>query len=123
MEYRAVTKEDPNKDLTHWKYIKREKKNGKWRYYYDKDTVKKDLDYIKQETSRTVQNAKYEANDKLLKYQQNTADSLGAYSIATINRGYNSVLKTLNNIGKGKLDDKIESFRDKAMKILLGLFN
>lgn len=36
MEYRAVTKEDSQKDLTHWKYIKRVKKNGKWRYYYDK---------------------------------------------------------------------------------------
>lgn len=36
MEYRAVTKEDSEKDLTHWKYIKRVKKNGKWRYYYDK---------------------------------------------------------------------------------------
>ena len=38
MEYVAVTKEEPQKDLTHWKYIKREKKNGKWRYYYDRDT-------------------------------------------------------------------------------------
>ena len=34
MEYRAVAKEDPEKDLTHWKYIKRERVNGKWRYYY-----------------------------------------------------------------------------------------
>ena len=37
MEYRAVTKEDPKKDLTHWKYIKREKVNGKWRYSYNKE--------------------------------------------------------------------------------------
>lgn len=41
MEYRAVTKEDPAKDLTHWKYIKRVKKNGKWRYYYDATELKK----------------------------------------------------------------------------------
>lgn len=33
-----------NDELYHWKYIKREKKpNGKWRYYYDKDALKKDL--------------------------------------------------------------------------------
>ena len=34
MEYRAVMREDPSEDLNHWKYIKREKVNGKWRYYY-----------------------------------------------------------------------------------------
>ena len=36
MEYRAVQKKEPNSELTHWKYIKKEKKNGKTRYYYDK---------------------------------------------------------------------------------------
>lgn len=31
-------------ELMHWKYIKREKlPNGKWRYYYDKDALKKDV--------------------------------------------------------------------------------
>ena len=30
-------------ELTHWKYIKREKKNGKWRYYYDRDSLKADV--------------------------------------------------------------------------------
>lgn len=29
--------------LKHWKYIKREKVNGKWRYYYDVDDLKKDV--------------------------------------------------------------------------------
>lgn len=27
-------------DIKHWKYIKREKVNGKWRYYYAEDTLK-----------------------------------------------------------------------------------
>lgn len=31
-------------ELTHWKYIKKVKKNGKWRYYYDKDSLKRDVD-------------------------------------------------------------------------------
>ena len=31
-------------ELTHWKYIKRVKKNGKWRYYYDRDSLKRDID-------------------------------------------------------------------------------
>ena len=29
-------------ELMHWKYIKREKKNGKWVYYYDSDSLKND---------------------------------------------------------------------------------
>ena len=41
MEYRAVTKENPQKDLTHWKYLKREKlTNGKYRYYYEDENGK-----------------------------------------------------------------------------------
>ena len=46
MEYRAVQKKEPNSELTHWKYIDREKKNGKWRYTYNKENVDK-LDFIK----------------------------------------------------------------------------
>lgn len=34
MEYYAVTKNDSD-ELTHWKYVKKKKVNGKWRYYYD----------------------------------------------------------------------------------------
>lgn len=30
-------------ELYHWKYIKREKKNGKWRYYYDKNSASSDI--------------------------------------------------------------------------------
>ena len=35
MEFYAVRRSDPSDELKHWKYIKREKKNGKWRYTYD----------------------------------------------------------------------------------------
>ena len=37
--YCAVIKDSKN-ELTHWKYIRREKKNGKWRYYYEKDNLR-----------------------------------------------------------------------------------
>lgn len=33
--YVAVVRRDPDTELKHWKYIKREKKNGKWKYYYN----------------------------------------------------------------------------------------
>ena len=41
MEYKAVPKRNPDTELTHWKYIKREKVNGKWRYYYDDSELRK----------------------------------------------------------------------------------
>lgn len=44
--------------LMHWKYIKRVKKNGKWKYYYDWDQLKKD-------TSNKIQTTLDKAADKL----------------------------------------------------------
>ena len=32
-----------NDELMHWKYIKKKKVNGKWRYWYDYDSLKKDV--------------------------------------------------------------------------------
>lgn len=34
-------------ELMHWKYIKRERVNGKWRYYYDKASAKADFENSK----------------------------------------------------------------------------
>lgn len=46
-------------ELMHWKYLKREKlPNGKWRYYYDLDSLKKDVksafDNVTKKTSKAV---------------------------------------------------------------------
>ena len=38
MEYRAIVKRKPNDELQHWKYLRREKKGDKWKYYYESDT-------------------------------------------------------------------------------------
>jgi hypothetical protein len=35
--------EIPDDALMHWKYVKREKVGGKWKYYYSLDELKKDL--------------------------------------------------------------------------------
>lgn len=43
MEYKAVYEANPSTELTHWKYTKREKVNGKWRYYYDDDKTSSGL--------------------------------------------------------------------------------
>ena len=122
MEYRAVTKEDPQKDLTHWKYIKRVKKNGKWRYTYDKENVDKAVNYAKQEATREAQNLAYDTTNEVLKYRQNTTDDVGEYLVRTVQRGYVATLKTLNNIGKGTLDDSLNSFMNIAHKKINDLF-
>ena len=122
MEYRAVTKEDPKKDLTHWKYIKREKVNGKWRYSYDKENIDKAVNYAKQEATREAQNLAYNAANEVLKYRQNTTDDVGEYLVRTVQRGYVTTLKTLNNIGKGTLDDSLNSFMNMAYKKINDLF-
>lgn len=122
MEYRAATKEDPKKDLTHWKYIKREKVNGKWRYSYDKENVDKAVNYAKQEATREAQNLAYDTTNEVLKYRQNTTDDVGEYLVRTVQRGYVATLKTLNNIGKGTLDDSLNSFMNMAYKKINDLF-
>lgn len=38
--YAVVKRTKPNDELKHWKYVRREKKNGKWVYYYDDDKFK-----------------------------------------------------------------------------------
>lgn len=74
MEYRAITKEDPQKDLTHWKYIKRAKKNGKWRYYYDKERLKDDLGFNKREEYKTAEQTYDKALDTYRKKARDTRD-------------------------------------------------
>lgn len=57
LEYRAITKEDPQKDLTHWKYYKKYKKDGKWRYVY----YQPNLDEEVKRANKRVANARDEA--------------------------------------------------------------
>lgn len=49
-------------ELMHWKYIKREKIKGKWRYYYDYKSLKKDikstLNSIVKKTTKLVSSGK-----------------------------------------------------------------
>ena len=39
--YAVVKRTKPSDELRHWKYVKREKKNGKWVYYYNEDLKSK----------------------------------------------------------------------------------
>lgn len=46
MEYRGVSKCDSSSEMTHWKYVKREKKNGKWSYQYGDERPKNIVKYM-----------------------------------------------------------------------------
>ena len=45
---------DSTSDLQHWKYIKRERVNGKWRYYYKDD----DYENARKKTGEAIENRK-----------------------------------------------------------------
>lgn len=56
------------KDLQHWKYVKRERVNGKWRYYYDESSKKKGLkEIVKDKLGYDEKERLEEANNKVLK--------------------------------------------------------
>lgn len=59
--------------LQHWKYIKRVRKNGKWIYYYDEASLKKDMAKAKQNVKAGVSKALgYDKKDQYLA-KRNTA--------------------------------------------------
>ena len=75
--YYAVTRSDSKTDeLKHFKYIRRVKKNGKWRYYYDESSNK--LKNLEKEVMRND----YQYNKNFSKFYNNR---------------YNMDLKTANN--------------------------
>lgn len=53
-----------DEELMHWKYIKKEKKNGRWVYYYDDNAAKLVLDLQKE----SVNKAKSNEIDKAIAY-------------------------------------------------------
>lgn len=66
--YHSSIDEMSEDELMHWKYIKKEKVKGKWRYYYDYKSLKKDvksaLNSIGKKTSKLVKSG----NKTLSKY-------------------------------------------------------
>ena len=75
MEYRAIIKSSQKDELTHWKYIKREKKNGKWVYTYDKESLKADVKkvtgYAAKENMQKAEKALAETSEKLSETAEN----------------------------------------------------
>lgn len=78
--YVAVQRTNQKTDIMHYKYLKREKgPNGKYKYYYDKDQIKKDLGYDKRDAlerqrSTALQTLAQYENDTI-QYERNTDPS------------------------------------------------
>lgn len=128
MEYYAI---DKNGELRHWKYIKKKKVNGKWRYYYDRDKRNEDLRRklgYDARSSAAVDVQEYEWSKKNAEayekiktdptrvkwYDQKKADELnavvkskGKQASLSLRRYYNTPLGKID-----KLDDKIDSARN-----------
>lgn len=69
--YGAVRNRNRNDELTHWKYIKKKKVNGKMRYYYKDDLGKTDYLTEDQEELTNYKNHKSEfKNGEVVTYSK-----------------------------------------------------
>ena len=135
-----------------YKYIKREKKNGKWVYYYKGDNTatnqgmtRKDMadkvirgefgngeqrkellgdtyGDVQKTVNQKYDDAAYAARDAELKKAQKEAKNVGKYAKATVQRGANGALKLLNKIGKGTVDNAVKKVGKKAKAWLSKIF-
>lgn len=80
MEYYAIHRSNPDDELTHWKYIKKKKINGKWRYFYDKSELDK---FNKGYEKTTVKNLKNGDDIKITKKYKKTNDLFSGQSVST----------------------------------------
>ncbi len=69
------------RDLQHWKYIKREKVNGKWRYYYNEDSSKKKglKEVVKDKLGYDEKERWEEADNKVMKEHSDANRALDSY--------------------------------------------
>lgn len=61
MEQKFYLSVDRSKQLKHWKYIKKVRRNGRWVYYYDAEKLKDDLGFDEREARDEAQR-KYETS-------------------------------------------------------------
>lgn len=88
----AIKRTGSNNELMHWKYIKKERKNGKWKYYYD-DT--KNAPYNNNLSKTEKVTTEYKNTDKLF-------DSESAFKTAngtTIIKKRGTISQKLDDLG------------------------
>ena len=77
-------------ELMHWKYIKREKlPNGKWRYYYDKEELKKDANEFVNKVKGAAKSVFDRTTDSALK----TVNNATKYADTVVETGKSIIRK------------------------------
>ena len=122
-QYYAVQRTGEKKnELTHWKYIKREKRpNGKWRYYYDKkalkDDIKDKLGYDEREALEKTSKI-YDAESKKFASMQDKANEYNnrIYTLAMENGNYDEHYQAILNEDDIKYRDELFKSADRQMK-------
>lgn len=117
-------------ELYHWKYIKKERVNGKWRYYYDADQLKDDLGINARDEMNKAITAQKTAQDALSKshrainravedhrsYDRNKKTN---YSVSrdrqlrsVVDRTFTSYYKNLDSLNnaKSKVQDAVKRY-------------
>ena len=98
-----VEKPKSEKDLQHWKYIKKVRKpNGKWRYYYDHDELVSDI-------KDKVEDIKDKAGfDERERYKKTDSDAKSLRNIANrLNEEGDKLLEEYESDGKISSDEYI----------------
>lgn len=112
-------------ELRHWKYVKKEKINGKWKYWYDLESYKQDMKKMKEDSK----NSRYTPSDKvtdissglkqkLKNYIQNAKNKVDAMIDKSINSVKDAAKETVNAIPEqvNKIADKALPAANKTIK-------
>lgn len=123
--------------LMHWKYIKRVKKNGKWRYYYDEESLKRDikdkLGYDERERLQKANKQYEKAVNNAKKADTKTSDQLNKFmnnpmpvrQRVAMRKAYDDALKESEKATKKaeKAYEKVEKLKDEYSKTPIGKAN
>ena len=142
MGYYAVTRSGQDDELQHFKYIYKEKKNGKWVYYYKGDFDKKDNikeGYAKVEgkpnsrygtyvhgrgsekkTVNVMRGNKLLTNSKT--FTMKNGEQVKVEKVGLAKQGYDSAKKKIKKFGK-KSVKSLNKQIDRGQKWLNGLFD
>lgn len=85
--YYAVTRVGSEDELQHWKYIKKIKVKGKWRYFYDQEELDK-FKYGDKEVSVKRDTDSYTSYGDLIKTTKTYKKSNSLFSKKTVNKEY-----------------------------------
>lgn len=119
MDYKGVIMSTGN-ELKHWKYIKKEKVNGKWRYYYNVGDMQEDMQKAKEQAKEQLGlNAKQEMQNSKSYLDKSKAQESSAKSKYDASR--KDLLNAKNRYDAAKAKNDLEKYNLKsAFKIMTG---